>query len=194
MTGPRRATNLLRPPRDGRRVPLHRKAAGVWRLRRWMALAGVSVLGTLALGLPAIAATATGSVAVSATVTATCQITTTALTFPAYVGVQLDGTATVSVTCTNTTPYSVGLSAGAGTGATVTARKMTGAVGVFLNYALFSDAGRTVNWGATVGTDIPALGPGNGAAQVATIYGRVAAGQFIAPAAYTDTITATVTY
>ena len=91
------------------------------------ALAGIGVLATLALGLspiPAIAATSTAPMTVTATVQATCVITTTNMAFGTYTGIVLPSTATLSVTCTNTTPYTVGLSAGLGTGpiATVTAR------------------------------------------------------------------------
>jgi spore coat protein U-like protein len=70
---------------------------------------------------------------------------------------------------------------------------MTGPAAAVLSYALFSDAARTVNWGQTISTDTVA-GTGNGSAQALTVYGDVAAAQFLAPGAYTDTITATVTY
>nr|WP_230463626.1 spore coat U domain-containing protein [Burkholderia ubonensis] len=129
---------------------------------------------------------------VTATVDATCQITTTPLAFGTYTGAQTDATSTVSVTCTNTTPYNVGLDAGLAPGATVTTRAMS-ITGASLPYSLFQDAGRTVNWGNTVGTDTVA-GTGNGSTQALTVYGRLAAGQLVTPGAYTDTITATITY
>jgi spore coat protein U-like protein len=153
-------------------------------------------LGFLALGLasrPALAATATTTFAVTATVQATCLVSATPMAFGTYSGVIANSSSTVSVTCTNTTPYNVGLSAGLATGATVTTRKMTGPAAAVLSYALFSDAARTVNWGQTISTDTVA-GTGNGSAQALTVYGDVAAAQFLAPGAYTDTITATVTY
>jgi spore coat protein U-like protein len=62
-----------------------------------------------------------------------------------------------------------------------------------LSYALFQDAARTINWGVTIGTDT-LTGSGNGNAQALIVYGRVATGQLIAPGAYTDTVTATITY
>ena len=62
-----------------------------------------------------------------------------------------------------------------------------------LNYALFSDVSRTLNWGKTVATDTLA-GTGNGSAQSLSVYGRVVASQFVSPGSYTDTITATITY
>jgi len=160
---------------------------------RRLLLAGMGLLGGLAFGLPAIAATAPSTMAVSSTVQATCLNTVTPLAFGVYTGVVADTTATITVTCTNTTPYNVGLDPGLATGATVTTRALTGPAGALVNYVLTSDAAHAVNWGVTAGTDAVA-GTGTGAAQPITIYGQEAAGQFVAPGAYTDTITATVTY
>jgi spore coat protein U-like protein len=71
---------------------------------------------------------------------------------------------------------------------------MSGAVsGSILNYSLHSDAARTVVWGNTAGTDTVA-GTGNGLAQTLTVYGNIPGGQLSAPGAYTDTVTATLTY
>jgi len=153
-------------------------------------------LGFLVLGLaikPAAAATATTTFGVTATVQSTCLVSATSMAFGTYTGAVATSTSAVSVTCTNTTPYNVGLSAGLSTGATVTTRQMTGPASALLGYALFSNAGHTVNWGQTIGTDT-VTGTGNGAAQALTVFGQVTAGQFVAPGAYTDTITATVTY
>ncbi len=152
--------------------------------------------GFLALGLfalPAGAATATSSFAVSATVASTCLVSATSLGFGSYSGLVAPATSTVSVTCTNTTPYNVGLSAGLGTGATVTARKMTGPASALLSYGLFQDAGHTLGWGVTAGTDTVA-GTGNGATQPITVYGQIPTAQYVAPGVYADTITVTVTY
>ncbi len=154
------------------------------------------VLGISALGLAptaTLAATVTTTFAVTATVQATCLVSATSMAFGTYTGLVATSTSTVSVTCTNTTPYNVGLSAGLATGATVTTRQMTGPASALLGYSLFSDSARTVNWGQTVGTDTVA-GTGNGSAQALTVYGQVATAQYLAPGAYTDTLTATVTY
>jgi spore coat protein U domain-containing protein, fimbrial subunit CupE1/2/3/6 len=155
-----------------------------------------AALGCLALGLapkPAFPATATTTFAVTATIQATCVVSATPMAFGTYTAVVATSTSTVSVTCTNTTPYNVGFNAGLATGATVTTRKMTGPAGALLGYVLTSDAAHAVNWGQTIGTDT-VTGTGNGSAQVLTVYGQVAAGQYLAPGAYTDTITATITY
>ena len=155
-----------------------------------------AVVGFLALGpasMPATAATATATFLVSTSVAATCTISTTPLAFGSYTGAISQINTSVAVTCTNTTPYNVGLNAGVATGATVTNRSMTGPASALLSYQLFRDAGHTLNWGVTVGTDTVSV-TGNGSAQVATVYGQIPAGQFVSPGAYADTITATVTY
>jgi len=158
---------------------------------RALALAGAGVAGVF--GSAAQAATSTTAVGVTATVQATCLISSTSLAFGVYTGVQLDSTATITVTCTNTTTYNVGLDAGTAVAATVTTRQMTGPTAELLSYALFQDTSRTLNWGNTVLTDTVA-GTGSGAEQALTVYGRVAASQFVAPGAYTDTVTATITF
>jgi spore coat protein U-like protein len=148
-----------------------------------------------ALAMPhqAIAATTPSTMDVTTTVQATCLNTVTPLAFGVYTGALSQITATITVTCTNTTPYAVGLSAGLAPSATVTTRALTGPASALLNYTLTSDAGYSVNWGVTSGTDTVA-GTGNGAGQAITVYGQEAAGQYVAPGTYTDTITATVTY
>jgi spore coat protein U-like protein len=153
-------------------------------------------LGIVALGLatkPAVAATVTTTFGVTATVQATCLVSATPLAFGTYTGAVATSTSAVSVTCTNTTPYNVGLSAGLATGATVTTRSMTGPAAALLGYGLFSDSGHTTNWGITISTDT-VTGTANGAAQPITVFGQIPAAEFIAPGAYADTITATVTF
>jgi spore coat protein U-like protein len=62
----------------------------------------------------------------------------------------------------------------------------------FVPYGLFRDAGRTLAWGTTIGTNTLS-GVGTGAAVSTPVYGRVTSRN--APAGtYTDTITATITY
>jgi spore coat protein U-like protein len=113
------------------------------------------------------------------------------MAFGTYTGVVATATSTVSVTCTNTTPYNVGLDPGLSTGATVTTRKMQNGANL-LAYGLYSDSGHSTNWGNTAGSWV--AGTGNGSLQAITVYGQVAAAQFVNPGAYSDTITATVNY
>jgi spore coat protein U-like protein len=147
------------------------------------------------LGLGAAhATTQTTTFQVTAIIAATCNINSAAnLDFGTYVGTQDDNTSVISVTCTNTTPYDVGLDAGTSVGATVTTRAMTGPASALLHYALFRDSARTLNWGNTVGTDTLHV-VANGLAQASTVFGRVPGAQAPQPGGYTDTITVTLTF
>lgn len=143
---------------------------------------------------PAYAGTATTTFQVTATVASNCGISATTLGFGTYhTDVQLDGTSTVTVTCTSGLAYNVGLDKGIN-GADVTHRAMNSGVNT-LSYSLFSDSSRTVNWGNTVGTDTVS-GTGNGSAQPLTVYGRIPAVQptYVPAGSYADTITATVSF
>jgi spore coat protein U domain-containing protein, fimbrial subunit CupE1/2/3/6 len=141
------------------------------------------------------AATATTSFQVQLTIQAECLINSAStLNFgtQGVLSANVDQTSTIQVQCTNTTPYTIGLDAGTGAGATVATRKLTGGAAT-VNYSLYSNAGRTTVWGTTIGSNTVAS-TGTGAAQSFTIYGRIPAQTTPAPATYTDTITVTVTY
>jgi spore coat protein U-like protein len=143
----------------------------------------------------ASAATATGTINESITITASCTVgtsTTVAFGSQGLLNSPVNNTGALSVQCSNTTPYNVGLDPGGASGATVTTRAMSGG-GATVSYALYRDSGRTLNWGETVGTDTLA-GTGNGAAQSITVYAQVPAQTTPAPGAYTDTVNVTVTY
>lgn len=165
-------------------------------------------LGATALALLAVlplqsaqAAVATATFQVTATVLKACIVSTPAtLAFGSYTpstGTPTTGTTVFDVTCTFGTPYSVGLSAGASTGATVTTRKMTSptapAGNETLSYGLFKESAMTTNWdNSTTGTGYTATG----LVQPYTIYGAIPIGQYAAAPAvdYADTITLTLTY
>ncbi len=99
---------------------------------------------------------------------------------------------TLNVTCTNTTPYNVGLNAGTGAGSTIGARLMSGTGGntSTVAYTLKQSAGGA-NWGNTQGTDTMS-GTGTGAVQNLTVYGSVPTQTTPQPDTYKSTITATV--
>ena len=163
------------------------------KFRRYAATLAACFL--IASGDPLYAATATSTMTVQMTITATCLVNSAStLNFgtQGVLSTNVDQTSTVQVTCTNTTPYNIGLDAGTGSGATVATRKLTSGANT-VNYTLYSNSGRTTLWGNTVGTDTVAA-TGNGAAQSYTVYGRVPPQAAPAPGTYTDTITVTVTY
>ena len=128
-------------------------------------------------------------------IVADCSIAANAMDFGQAQGVlstAVRTTSTINVTCSNSTPYNVGLSAGTGTGSSGTTRYMSGTGGnsSTVQYNLFQTVGGT-QWGATQGTDTLA-GTGNGQAQTLTVYGEIPAQNTPAPDTYKSTITATV--
>jgi spore coat protein U-like protein len=142
--------------------------------------------------------TATAHFTVSVTVAKACAISASNLAFNTYVGLLIDSSSTISVTCTDTTPYTVGLSAGIGHNATVTNRLMSrgtpGAGVPTLGYKLCSDGPAcATNWGNTAATNWVSK-TGTGALQSLTVYGQLPAGTVPAAGNYSDTITATITY
>ena len=155
-----------------------------------LAISGVSLFSQAAE-----ASVATGTLSVSMTIQASC---TLASTSPVAFGTQgvltanTDATGSLAVQCTNTTPYTVALDAGGGTGATTALRKLTSGA-VTVSYALYRDSSRTLTWGNTQGTDTVA-GTGNGSNQTLTVYGRVPSQASPTPGAYADTVNVTITY
>ncbi|SDO03945.1 Spore coat protein U (SCPU) domain-containing protein [Janthinobacterium sp. OK676] len=99
---------------------------------------------------------------------------------------------TVNVTCTNTTLYNVGLTAGTGAGSSGTTRYMSGTGGNTgtVQFNLYQTAGSTL-WGDTQGTNTVG-GTGNGSSQPITVYGNIPPQATPAPDTYKSTITATV--
>ena len=157
-------------------------------------LAGLQL--TLALiSVAASAGTATTTMPVTMTITAGCTVSATTVAFgtqPTLTSAT-SATGTLSVTCTNTTPYTVGLDKGGGAGATTSARKMTGPASAIINYGLYQNAALTTNFGNTVGTDTVA-GTGIGTAQTITVYGQVPAQTSPAPGSYADVVNVIVTF
>jgi spore coat protein U-like protein len=151
--------------------------------------------GLALVGGAAYAATTTSTFQVQMTIAAQCVINSAGTLNFGSQGVlssNTDQSSTLSVQCTNSTAYNIGLDAGTGSGASVAVRKMTSG-GNTINYSLYTDAGRSTLWGNTVGTDTVSA-TGNGSAQSYTVYGRVPSQTTPAPGAYADTITVTVTY
>jgi spore coat protein U-like protein len=129
---------------------------------------------------------------VTATVASSCTISATALAFGTYVSTSdSTTTSTLSINCTNTTPYSISLDVGVSAGATPTTRGMTGAGGALLHYHIYQDPAHSVGWSVSPNA---LAGTGTGSTQTITAYGIVLSGQTVAPGSYADTITATITY
>lgn len=146
------------------------------------------------------AATVTTTFTVSATVLSSCAVAATDLAFGSYdpnAATDNDATSTVTVTCTLLTPYHIQLNEGLNSvGSSVTARRMKGpGASDYLNYALYRDAGHSLNWGKTDDTDtVNGTGAGILAPAAHTVYGRITKNQDVNTGAYSDTITVTVSY
>lgn len=159
------------------------------------ALCGFCAISLSLVAADASAATATGAIGVSMSIAATCTVgTSTPVAFGSQglLNAAVDASGALSVQCTNTTPYNIGLDPGGATGATVTTRMMSNGSNK-VSYALYRDSSRTLNWGQTVGTDTLA-GTGTGVAQTITVYGQVPVQTSAAPGSYADTVNVTVTY
>jgi spore coat protein U-like protein len=163
-----------------------------------MRLLGAAAIGGFVVATPAYASTATGNLGVTATVTSNCTLSTSAVAFgdvDVTTGNDVDATGSIGVTCTSGTAWSASADVGAGTGATLTTRKMADGANL-LNYVLYTDSGRTTVWGDGVdGATALVSDTGSGVEQTKTIYGRIPGGQTDVPAgSYADTVAVTVTY
>ncbi|MEO7128293.1 MAG: spore coat U domain-containing protein [Rhodoferax sp.] len=140
---------------------------------------------------------------VSATVTKQCTVTAGSasninLGSVPSTQTNISGNNTISVSCSNTTPYFIGLSPNS-TGFTTGAGTMSGAISGNTDkvpYQLYSNAGLTTMWGntatsTTVGNGVK--GTGTGIAQSITVYAKVTNANFT-PDSYSDTVTVNVNY
>jgi len=144
---------------------------------------------------PAWAATKTATFLVQAQIVADCTVAATNLDFGTIglLSANTDAATTLTVTCSNTSTYNVGLNAGTGTGSTIPNRLLANGAAT-LQYQLYLTSARNTVWGNTVSTDTQG-GTGNGQAQTLTVYGRVPIQAITpAPGTYTSTITATITF
>jgi len=134
---------------------------------------------------------------VQTTVVASCSVTASPLNFGSTVGTPItadvDASTTVSATCSINTPYYVALDAGTGPGATPRLRRMSGPGGT-VDYAMYTDPGRSTVWGDGTGGTVKRAATGTGRPQTLTVYGRIPAGQSPAAGAYADVVTVTVLF
>ncbi|HVN42745.1 MAG TPA: spore coat U domain-containing protein [Steroidobacteraceae bacterium] len=151
-----------------------------------------------ALGGSAHAATATATFNVTASVANNCTVSAANLGFGTFTAsADVTNSSTVTMNCTNGTPYTVTLSTGSsGVFATRTMKSGTN----LLNYNLYKDAGLTTIWGDGTSSTATNAGTGSGlssAHQVTyTVYGKLPmTGNQDAPVgSYTDSITVSVNY
>ena len=123
-----------------------------------------------------------------------CLVTATNVNFgtSGVLAANIDAVGTIQARCTNTTPYSIALSNGIGGGTGPLQRKMVKSTESVV-YGLYQDAGHTLAFGSTLGSDTVS-GTGTGLAQTTNVYGRILPQATPSAGDYADTITVTLTY
>jgi spore coat protein U-like protein len=161
-----------------------------------------TVAGGTLIASAAQATTATDTFDVSVTITAACSVTAGSaadidLGTVASTATDLDGSSDITVKCSNTVPYYVGLapSSGATTGAG--SLSPAGSSPDTVPYQLRSATGTGgAVWGNTATTSSVGngvAGTGNGSDQTLTVYVTAPSANY-APDTYSDTVTVTVNY
>lgn len=140
-------------------------------------------------------AASTGGSSWSATVNSSCYVSASSINFGSagLLSSNIDTTGTVSVQCTNTTPYKIALSYGTGSGAGIGGARYLSKTGAQFAYNLYKDAARSVIWGDSLGVNTNDA-TGTGINQNFTVYGRVPAQATPGAGNYADSITVTVNY
>lgn len=164
-----------------------------------LALGAAVALGFM--GDRASAETVNTSFQVSATVHANClQQAATDISHDVYdpLAADDDATGTITVRCTNGTPYSIALNVGTGGGSFGT-RTLDDTAGGKLNFNLYRNAVRNEVWGDGSSSTYTVSGTGAGLGvpqeQSHTVYSRIPAGQnTVAPGSYSSIILVSITY
>lgn len=157
-------------------------------------------LGGFAITAGAATNPATTTFKVKLVVQKACSVAATDLDFgtqdstAANFGASTNGS--VTVTCSKSTPYIVGLAPSNGSG--VGAGGMTsGTTSDTVNYQLYQNSGLTTVWGntgtlAAAGNEVSGTGTGS-AATALPVYAKVTSAN-VTPGSYSDTVTVNVTY
>lgn len=98
---------------------------------------------------------------VTLTIVADCTISANALNFGASQGLittNITASSTLAVTCTNTTPYNVGLNAGTGVGSTTAVRTMSGTGLIPASYNIIYSRQRVAQTGGILRAPILKVG------------------------------------
>ncbi len=109
-------------------------------------------------------------------------------TYNVFNTTDLNSTGSVTVSCNQSVPFTIALSAGAGTFASRALKNGS----VVLNYNLFTDAQRLTIWGDGSGGTVTVSGSGLQASF--TVYGKIPARQNVSAGSYADTVIVTVSY
>ena len=157
------------------------------RVRQLAMTAAVTLAATQ---IPAQAASGSANFDVSIQVNATCAISASNMSFGSITTgttSNTDATSSLTVNCSNGTPYTISLGNGANFS---NVRRMAWGAS-YIEYALYQDNSRATEWSISK----TKAGVGNGSDQTLTVYGRIPSGQNVAnTGSYGDTIIATISY
>jgi spore coat protein U-like protein len=123
-----------------------------------------------------------------------CTVSTTSLGFGSInplIAADTNSVATVTVSCTALTSYSLSLSAGGG-GSFLQRTMRSGANQLF--YQIYSDAANSTVWGDGSGGSSVVNASAAGTGTTTYAYGRVPHQQTAVPGTYADSIVVTITY
>lgn len=167
-------------------------------------IASLAALGTFAASANAATpSTATATFQVLMTIQKACSVTAgnasnISLGTVAATATPNNGNSSISVTCSKTTPYNIGLLPSSANGGTANGTgNMISSTAPSTNtdkvpYTLYSNSGNTTVWGNNIGTNTVAS-TGTGAAQSFNVYAQNTNANFT-PDSYVDTVGVTVTY
>jgi len=158
------------------------------------------IVWALLHGMAVMAGTASTQMTVRTTVVTGCTVSAAPVAFGNYTpgaGASASSAA-IKVSCTNGTPFGVGLSAGTTSGATYAQRLLSDGTSN-LQYNLYTSSAYASVWGdGTGGTQIrTGSGAGIGTAVTLTVYGLLpdsAVNQAVVAGSYVDTIVVVLTY
>ena len=155
-----------------------------------------AILYALCAASPAAAGTVTDSFDVTLTIQAGCEVSApNDLSFgtASFLDTAMAATADFSVRCTNLTTGTISLDGGIGSSGSVATRTMESG-GNAINYSLYTNSSHTTIWGDGTSGTSTVTHNGTGSTTSLTIYGQVPSQPPPPVAAYSDTITITVTY
>ena len=142
---------------------------------------------------PANAATANRSFTVSATVLASCATSTSSMSLRPAAGTAEGSSASISVNCTQATPYVVGLSSQIAPNAPMSTSGVIRSGNTLLGYALRPDNQGVVIWSRTAVGDRVA-GVEDGAVRQIPLLAAAQSDQYLETSTSADTVVLTITY
>ena len=167
-----------------------------------LAIVSAIVAGSMGLSATSHASTKTSSMVVSTTVQMACSMTAGALTFLSYNPTSTDDNTaqgTITSTCTSggAAKITIGLGGGGHSDSSDSSpiRQMKSKSGSaeVLEYDLYSDSGRSTEWGNTADTGLAITGTGSSV--ITHVYGTIPKSQTVtAFKNFEDTISVTLTY